>query len=115
MCDGSYERAAPEAADEPREGLQVGMRLGLEPAHDRIGGERPKLNALGACHVRRRDRVNVELRWHQATAVASISIMIDGSNSRVTPRSVLTGLHPAPAHKGTSSPALCMNASTSVV
>ena len=51
----------------------------------------------------------------QATAVASISIMMLGWKRRVTPRSVLTGLHPASAKIGTISPALAMNPSTSVV
>ena len=40
-----------------------------------------------------------------ATAVASSSIMNSGSNSRVTPRSVPTGLQPSSAKIGTSSPA----------
>ena len=50
-----------------------------------------------------------------ATAVASISIRMLGSNRRVTPRRVLTGLHPALAKIGTSSLAFAMKASTSVV
>jgi hypothetical protein len=51
----------------------------------------------------------------QATAVASISSMILGSKSRVTPRSVLTGLQPSFAKIGTISAALAINPSTSVV